>query len=237
MNTCGTNFRCERPAAVSSINAVTHVLIQRFARRARFLRAVEHGDLFTERGQRLDEAFAVKRTIQPHFDHADLFALGDQMLHGFMRGFAAGTHQHDHALRVLRADVIEQIIVAAGLRGEFVHDFLDDVGTGGIKTVRRLAALEKHVGILRRAAQHRLVRRHGARAMLGDQLVVNQRAHHRFVEQFNLGNFVRRAEAVEEMNERQPRPQRRRLRNQREIHRLLHRGRAATCPSRSSGRP
>ena len=144
------------------------ILIQRLARRARFLRSVEHRDFTDGCRQRFHKAFAVERTIQPHFDHADFFAVMVQIFHRFIGGFAAGTHQHDDAFRIRRADVVEQLVFAAGLHGEFIHDFLDDVGTRGIKTVRGFAALEKHVGILCRAAEDRLVRRHGAGTMLGD---------------------------------------------------------------------
>ena len=181
-----------------------HVLIERFARRARLLRAVEHGDFLHGSRQGGDKALAVKRTIQPHFQQADLFAFRDEVLHGLVGGLAAGPHQHHDALRVFRTGVVEQIVAAPGQRGKFVHDLLDDVGAGGIEAVRRLTALEEHVGILRRAAQHRLVGRHRVRAVRGDDLVVNQRADHRLVEHFNLGNLMRCAEAVEEMDERQP---------------------------------
>ena len=68
--------------------------------------------------------------------------------------------------------------------------------------------------------------------MFGNQLVVNQRAQIRLGQHLNLLHLVRRAEAVEEMHERNPRPQRGRLRNQREI-----RAPPARWPSRACAQP
>jgi hypothetical protein len=153
------------------------------------------------------------------------------MLHRLVRGFAAGTHEHDDAFRVRRANIFKQICRRARCAAKFVHHLLHDVRAGGVKRIGRLAALEERVGILRRAAQHRPVRRQAAGADFSDQLVVNQRPHDVFVQQFNLGNLVRRAEAVEEMDERQARAQGGGLGNEREIHRLLHGGRAEHRPA------
>ena len=186
---------------------------------------------FDTRRQRLDKPADVKRPVQPHLQHADFFALFDEIIHRFVRRFAAGTHQHDDALGIGRADVIEQLVGAAHDLGELVHRLLHDLRAGGVKRIARLAALEKDVGILRRAAQHRLVGRHRPRAMFGNQFVVNQRAQIGIGQHLDLRHFVRGAEAVEEMHEGNSRPQRGRLRNQREIRGLLHAGRAEHGPA------
>ena len=148
-----------------------------------------------------------------------------------MRRLAAGTHQHDDALRERRAFVFKQLVGAPDLLLEGVHRLLHDVRAGGVKRIARLARLEERVGILRRAAQHRFVRRQPARAVLGDEPVVNQRPQIRLVQHLDFLDLVRRAEAVEEMHERNPRAQRGRLRDEREIRRLLHAGRAEHGPA------
>ena len=68
-------------------------------------------------------------------------------------------------------------------------------------------------------------------------LFVDHRAQDLVRQHLDLGDFVRGAEAVEEMHERNARFERGRLRNQREIHRFLHGRRAKHAPSRSRGRP
>ena len=51
-----------------------------------------------------------------------------------------------------RADILEDLVRAAGELGQFVHRRLDDIGQRFIKRVGRFSRLEEHVGILRRAA-------------------------------------------------------------------------------------
>ena len=133
------------------------------------------------------------------------------MFHRFLGGFTTGTHQHDDVFGIRRTVVVEQFIFTASLLAKFIHDLLHDVGAGGVKAVGRLATLKKRVGILRGAAQNRLIRRHGAGANFRDDFVIDQRAQNGLIQHFNLGNFVRRAEAIEEMDERQPRTERGRL--------------------------
>ncbi len=152
------------------------VLIKWFARRARFLGSVQNRDGLHASRQRLDELARVKRPIQPHFQHADFLALFEEVIHRFMRRLATGTHQHDHALGVRRSDVVEQLVGAAHHLRKLIHGVLHDLRAGGVKIVARLATLEERVGILRRAAQHRPVRRHRPGAQSGNHLVVNQRA-------------------------------------------------------------
>ena len=56
------------------------------------------------------------------------------------------------------------------------------------------------------------------------EVEVDHRPHIFFVEQLDLRNLVRGAEAVEEVQERNARFERGRLGDQRKVHRLLHRG-------------
>ena len=65
-----------------------------------------------------------------------------------------------------------------------------------------------------------------ARAMGAHQIVVDHRPDLGVAQQLQRVEFVRGAESVEEMQERHARFQRRHLREQRAIMRLLHRGRA-----------
>ena len=99
------------------------------------------------------------------------------------------------------------------------------------KVINFHAGLEERVRVLGRAAQHRMVGRHRPGAMFGNQFVVNQRAQIGLRQHLNLLHLVRRAEAVEEMHERNPRPQRGRLRNQCEVRRFLHAGRTEHRPA------
>ena len=145
-----------------------------------------------------------------------------------MSGFAAGAHHHDHALGVGCADVIEQVILRGRSARRIVHRLLHDVRAGGVERIAGFARLEIDVRDSApcraspdgpASARARDARDHDSSSIIARMYV--------FVEQFDFRDFVRGAEAVEEMEERNAGFERRRLRDQREILRLLHRGRAS----------
>ena len=199
------------------------VLIQRLADAARFLGAVQHGNALHRRRQRLQEVLDGERPHQAHLQHANLAALRGEVVHGLLNCFCARAHDDDDVLGIRRAFVLEEPVFAADELGELVHRVLHDGRTGQVVRIHRFAALEVNVGVLRRAAQHRMVGRERALAMSAHQIVVDHGAHIVQAELFDLGNFMRGAEAVEEMQEGNARLQGGGVRDQRQVHRLLHR--------------
>ena len=139
-----------------------------------------------------------------------------------MCGLGAGAHHDDDALGVGRADVIEQVIGASHDFGELVHRRLHLGGADIVVGVGRLANLEEHVGVLRGAAQHRMVGRERALAVLNNAIHVEEGAHVVFIEHFDFVDFVGGAEAVEEMQEGNAGFEGRGVRDQGEVHGLLH---------------
>ena len=124
-----------------------------------------------------------------------------EVFDGFVRGFCAGAHHDDDALGIGSANVIEQVILASDELGELVHRCLHFGRSDVVVGIGALANLEEDVGILRRAAQHRMIGRERALAVLDDAIHVDHGAHVVFVEHFDLVDFVRGAESVEEMQE------------------------------------
>ncbi len=94
-----------------------------------------------------------------------------------MHGLATGTHQDDHPLGIRRAMIFVERITTPGQFGKAIHHPLHDPGAGGVKRIHRFARLEKNIGILRRAANHRVVRRERAGAMFEDARLVDHRLH------------------------------------------------------------
>ena len=158
------------------------------------------------------------------------------MLDGFLHGFGAGAHQNDDAFGVGRADIIEQFIGSTGERGEFVHRLLHDAGEGVEPRVLRFARLEEDVRILRAAAQHRAFRRQGATAQLNDAFGRQHFVQNDVVYRLDLGNLVRGAETVEEMQHRDAPGQRRGSGDSRHVVRFLHRVRGKQRETRGARR-
>ena len=74
-------------------------------------------------------------------------------------GGEATVHQHDHALGLGVAVVVEQPVAAAGETAETIHRGLHDRRHRLVEAVRRFAGLEKSVGVVGGAAHHRVLRR------------------------------------------------------------------------------
>ena len=54
-------------------------------------------------------------------DQADLFALGCQVIDGFLAGFRTGAHHDDDPVCVGSAVVIVEVIIPAGQLIDFLH--------------------------------------------------------------------------------------------------------------------
>ncbi len=156
------------------------------------------------------------------------------MADGFFNRARARSHDDDHALGVGGANVVEQMVRAAGEVRELVHHVLHDGRAGEIERIAGFAGLEEDVGILRGAAQDRMVRREGALAVSADKLLVEQGADGLVGDCEGLVDLVRCAEAVEEMHERNARFERRDVRDERHVAGLLH---GVRCEHRITRRP
>ena len=153
------------------------VAVERLAGGAGFLGAVEDGDGFDALGDGGDEGLDGERPEQADFEQADLFAGGEHGFHGLVGHFRAGAHHNDDALGIGRADVIEQVVLAAGDPGELVHRVLHDGGGGQVVRIAGFARLEVDVGILRGAADDGTVGGERAGAVGEDQILVDHGAH------------------------------------------------------------
>ena len=71
--------------------------------------------VLTRGGQRREEVLDGEGPVQADLEHADLLAARGQVLDRLLGGLGAGAHQDDDALGVRRADVVEQVVLAAGL--------------------------------------------------------------------------------------------------------------------------
>ena len=176
-------------------------LIKRFAEGAGFLGAVEHGDGADRGGEGGEEVFGGERTEKTNLEDADLFSLGDQVVYGFLGDIAARAHENDDALSISCADVFKELVLTSGDGGETVHRILQNGGYGEVVGIDGLARLEIDIGILRGAAENRMVGREGTLAMLTDELVRQHGAHVVLGQLLDLADLVRGAEAVEEMDE------------------------------------
>ena len=196
--------------------------VERLAGGARFLGAVEDGDGVHGLGEGGDEGFDGEGPEEADFEEADLFAGGEHGFHGLVGHFGAGAHDDDDALGIGRAEVVEEMVLTAGDAGELVHRVLHDGRGGQVVGVAGFARLEVDVGILGGAADEGTVGGEAAGAVGEDQILVDHGAHVVGGKLLDLGDFVRGAEAIEEVHEGEARFEGGGLGDQRHIHDFLH---------------
>ena len=86
-------------------------------------------------GEGGEEGFDGERPVQADLEQADLLAAAIRSSTVSCGRLGAGAHDDDDALGVGRADVIEQVVLAAGELGELVHRLLHDAGRGQVVRV------------------------------------------------------------------------------------------------------
>ena len=189
---------------------------------AGLLGAVEDGDLLAGRGNGLEQALGLERTVQADLDETDLFAVGVEVVDDLLGHVADGAHRDDDAVGVGRAVVVEQLIVGAELGVDLIHVGLNDLGQRVIILVAGFTMLEEGIAVLVGAAHMGMLGIEGVLtegldgvhvAHLGEVLIIPDR---------DLLDLVAGAEAVEEVDEGDLAGQRREMGDGAEVHDLLH---------------
>ncbi len=156
----------------SFMQCIDTIEIKRFTGTARFLGAIQDRDGFGCSRQCFHKTLCIKRPIQSDLNHPDFFILLRKIVHGLMGCFASRGHQHNEALGIGCAVIIEKVVCPTGDFGKSVHDVLCDIGTGRVEWIDRFSCLEEDVRILRRPAQNGMIRRKCTSAMVQYQFIV-----------------------------------------------------------------
>ncbi len=198
---------------------------ERLADRPRLLRPVEHSDVAHGRRQRVGESLRGERPVEADLHDADALATGVQPVDTLLHRLATGSHHHEDSFGLRVPRVVDDSVAATRALCETCHRLLDDARDTGVEGVDGLARLEVDIRVLRRASNERPFRRERPAAMCLDELLGHESAQVVVREQFNRVQLVRGSEPVEEVHERNPRPERCGLRDQRQVVSLLHRRR------------
>ena len=199
------------------------VEVEGFAQGAGFLGAVEHGDLLAACGDGRHKLVRNEGAVQADLDEADLVALFVHAVDGLFHRVGAAAHDDGDVFRIGSAAVIEQMVAAAGQLVHLFHHLFDDGRGGVVVLVGRLAVLEVGIAVLRGALLDGVFGVEGAALEVLDVLHVDERLHFVIVDDVDLRDLVRGAEAVKEVQERHLCLQRGQVRDEREVHDLLNR--------------
>ena len=197
------------------------VQVQRIAGRAHFLAAVEHGDAFDRGGERGEEVFRGERAVQVALEEPGLSAAGVHPVDGLADGAGDGAHGDGDVFGLRVTVVIKEVVLPARHGRDLVHAGLHDAGQRVVERVVRLAHLEEDVRILHGRAEHRVFRVQRVGAERLKRLQVDERFQVGVVDRFDLTEFMRGAETVEKMQERDEPLDRGEMRHGREVHHFL----------------
>ena len=185
-----------------TVEAVFYVEVQRFAVSTRFFRTVQYGNLLGCLGNGGKEVLGRERTIQVDGNQTYLFAIGNEVVDSFAGSFCYRTHGDDNAFCIFCTIVIEQTVLAACDFGNLVHVFLNDSRNCFIVVVARFTVLEEVVRIFGHTTGNRVHRVQCTCAEFSQSFLVDKRSEVFVLQHFNLLDFVRSTETVEEVDKR-----------------------------------
>ena len=140
-------------------------------------------------------------SVQVDVDHADLAAIGVQVIADLFQRVADGTVGDNDFGRIGCAVVVEQGVVAARQLVDLVHVVLYDAGDSVVEAVLRFSALEVEVGVDGGAADAGMFGVEGVLTERVDRIHVHELLHVVVVQGLDLLNFMRSSETVEVVQE------------------------------------
>ena len=201
-----------------------HVQIHRLTHAAGLLGAVQHRDFLHRGGQSGGEVLHGEGAVQVDLQQAHLPALLVEVVHRLLHRLGGGAHDHDDFLRVLRAVVVEKLVIPARQLVDFVHVMLDGVRQGGGGFVHALLALEVDVRVHVVAPVGGMLRVQALAAERLEGLPVHQAPQVLVVQGLDALHLVGGAEAVKAVHEGVAGMDGGQMRHRPQVHGLLGRG-------------
>ena len=202
-------FRCDTITAVVDLRCIVsyskssgYAVIERFAVGTGFFRAVQDGDFLDRIRQSSQEMFFRPRTEHVDVDAADLFAFGDEHLDRFFDGLGTRTHGNEDKFGIRCAGIIEQMVFTARDFADFLHIAFGDIGDAVIEFIEGFAVLHKRFSWFAERNGFRIIRVHAAFAEGPDGVHIEERTEFFIRQDFDFLDFVGRAEAIEEVDDR-----------------------------------
>ena len=217
------------PATLQDSGA--HVFVQRFTESTWFLGTVERGKHFAAFGNCSEQMLHRERPIEVDLNEADLFSLRVEVFHYFACRLTDGAHRNDHTVGIGCSVIVEELIVAPGECGHFVHILFYDTWESIVIRVCCFSVLEKYIVVFTAVTDSRVLRVQCAVAELSQFSIVNHIPQIVIVQYIDLLNLMAGAETVKEMLYSHVTLNGREVRYRSKIHALLYAGRSYLCPA------
>ena len=206
------------------VEGFLHIEVERFAVSTRFFRAIKHSDAVCRLGHSSKEVLHREWTIEVYAHETHLFTLlFAEIVDGFARSFSGRTHEDNHAIGFGVTIIVEETILATCDARDFVHVFFYNFRHSLVEGVATFAVSKESFGVFSHTASHRTFRGEGAVAEIRESLLVNEGLQILSFEHFNLLDFMRSAETIEEVHERHASFDRSEVSHTSQVHHFLHR--------------
>ena len=161
-----------------------------------------------------------------------LLALSLEVIDGFADSFRCRTHGDNYAVCIGGSIVIEEVVATTRNLCHLIHILLYHIGHSEVERIGSLSILEVNIPILSRTTSYRLIGSKSTIAEGEQSITIYKRCNIFVVEAFDFLNFMRSAEAVEEVDKGNSALNGRKMSYGRKIHHLLNR----TCTELSKTR-
>ena len=206
-----------------AVECFLHIEVKGFAVCTGFLRTVKYRNALTCSGDSTEEVLYREGTVEVYAHQTYLFALGHEVVDGFACRFCCRTHKDNHAVGIFSTVVVEEAVLTTSDFADLLHVFFYHLGHCIVVGVAAFAMCEECIGVFSHTACHGIFGCESATAEFCQRFLVNEGSEVFVFEEFNLLNFVRGAEAVEEVYEGHTTLERCQVSYTREVHNFLHR--------------
>ena len=173
-----------------AVECTLDVEIQGLTDRSRLFGPVQHGNLFNSLGNITEEMFERKGAVEMNCQQADFLTTRIEIIDCFFDDVAYRSHGDDDAVSVLRAIVVEQMIIPTSQFVDLAHVFFDNSGNSFIIGVGNFPFLEVNVRILRGASNNRVIRAQRPAAECIQGVLINQLRQFIIFHYFDFLGFV-----------------------------------------------
>ena len=186
---------------IGIIESGHNVFINWFADSTWFFGTVENSDSLNSLRNCCEEMLGGEWSVQTDLQETNFFALGIEVVNNFFKCFADGTHCDDNVFCVFSTIVVEELVVTASLLGDCFHVLFGDANNVFVVLVGTFSLLEEDIRVLVGTLYNWMFWVQTAFAECLNSIHVDLFFEEVFVHNFDLLNFVRSSETIEEVDE------------------------------------
>ena len=209
---------------LSALESSNNVEVERFAESTWFLGSVENRNLLNSVRNSFDELVSAERSVKTNLNETELSAFSVEEIDCFFDCITYRTHSDDNVISVRSTVVVEELVVCTDLLVNLVHVVFNDSRELVVEFVTSFTSLEEDITVLSSTAENRVFRVKSTVSESLSSLLVEHIFEILVIPSFNLLDFVRSTETIEEVENRNSALDCGKVSNSAEVHNFLNVG-------------